>query len=71
MPRKSRKQGAVDGLFIKLPLLCKLGSIAVHTDEMLSAQGHHFDITSLKGLLADTEVVDWIKTMGAYLPKKR
>ena len=34
-------------------LLCKLGSIAIHTDEMLSDKGHHFDITVLKGLLQD------------------
>ena len=33
-------------------LLCKIGSIIVHADEMLSADGHHFDRVALQGFLA-------------------
>ena len=62
---------AIEGMVVGLPLLCKLGSIVVHTEEMLSAKGHHFDLTALKGLLADPEVVAWVKSMGVYLPAKR
>jgi hypothetical protein len=54
-------------------LLCKLGSIAVHADEMMSKDGHHFDRIALNQLLADPEVVEWLKEMDAHamLPKKR
>jgi hypothetical protein len=54
-------------------LLVKLGSIAVHADEMLSADGHDFDRIALQGLIADPEVVAWIKQMdaAAMVPKKR
>lgn len=54
-------------------LLCKLGSIAVHIDEMFSADGHAFDRVALQALLADAEVVAWIKLMDAasMVPRKR
>ncbi len=54
-----------------LSLLCKLGSIIVHADEMLEPGGHDFDRTTLLTLLADPEVKDWIKGMGTMLPLKR
>lgn len=56
-----------------ITLLVKLGSIAVHADEMLSADGHHFDRVALQGLIADPEVVAWVKEMdaAAMVPKKR
>lgn len=56
-----------------ITLLVKLGSIAVHADEMLSADGHDFDRIALQGLIADPEVVAWIKVMdaAAMVPKKR
>ena len=44
-------------------LLCKLGSIVVHVDEMFSVTGHHFDKEALDGLLADTEVCEWLVAM--------
>lgn len=53
------------------PLLCKLGSIAVHAEELLSPDGHAFDKTALDSLLQDAEVKNWIKAMGAMLPRKR
>ena len=54
-------------------LLVKLGSIAVHADEMLSPDGHEFDRITIKQLLADDEVAAWIKQMSglAMLPVKR
>jgi hypothetical protein len=54
-------------------LLIKLGSIAVHSEEMLSGGGHHFDVEVVKALLNDPEVLEWISEMDklALLPKKR
>ncbi len=53
--------------------LVKLGSIAVHVDEMLSADGHAFDKIALQQLLMDPAVTSWIKEMTsmAMLPVKR
>jgi len=67
----------VDG--VKLPrefptsitLLAKLGSIALHAQEMISHSGHAVDHTVLRNLLDDPEVKAWMKSMGAYLPVKR
>lgn len=52
-------------------LLCKLGSIIVHADEMLSPKGHVFDKAALVGLLKDPEVVEWLGAMDAMamIPK--
>ncbi len=44
-------------------LLLKLASIAVHADEMLSANGHEFDRTALDSVLRDPEVTAWLKKM--------
>ena len=54
-------------------LLIKLGSIAVHTNEMLSDAGHHFDVEVLKALLNDSEITEWMAEVDklALLPKKR
>lgn len=54
-------------------LLVKLGSIAVHVDEMLSPDGHAFDREAIKSLLTDPEVIEWTAAMDklAFLPKKR
>lgn len=54
-------------------LLSKLGSIAIHVDEMFSITGHQFDREIIKSLLADSEVMAWIEQMDAMamLPKKR
>lgn len=56
-----------------LALLVKLGSIAVHADEMLSPMGHGYDRVALQQLLKDSEVQFFIKDMGAIglLPVKR
>lgn len=54
-----------------LSLLAKLGSVAVHADELLSPNGHAFDRSALQQLLRDPEVMAWIKDMGPLLPRKR
>jgi hypothetical protein len=59
-----------DPLQPSLALLCKLGSIAVHVEEMLSPAGHAFDRIALETVL-DEEVRTWIKNMGVYMPRKR
>ncbi len=56
---------------IPLTLAMKLGSIAVHADELMSATGHPFDRTVLEGLISDPEVQAWVKVMGPLLPVKR
>lgn len=56
-----------------LPLLCKLASIAVHADELLSLGGHEFDRIALRSALDDPEVKAWIEQMtdAALAPRKR
>ena len=54
-------------------LLVKLGSIAVHAEELVSSNGHEFDRDALATLLADPEVQAWRKAADelALLPLKR
>lgn len=54
-------------------LLCKLGSVIVHADELLSPHGHEFDREALRGVLDDAEVQAWLRGMGemALIPLKR
>jgi len=47
----------IDTLKPKPSLLLKLGSIAVHAEEMLSPGGHVFDRAALKALLSDSETL--------------
>lgn len=56
-----------------LGVLCKLGSITVHAEEMLAHEGHNFDRIALESLLKDEEVVAWSAQMTAkaLIPKKR
>jgi hypothetical protein len=49
----------------------KLGSIAVHADELTSPAGHEFDRIALRQLVDDPEIAAWVKTMGPMLPRKR
>ena len=62
-----------DPLNPTITVLCKLGSIAIHVQEMLSVKGHPFDRAALESLLNDYEVTEWLSTMDtlAMLPKKR
>lgn len=54
-------------------VLVKLGSIAVHVEEMLSKNGHEVDRIALDQLLADPELKVWMSAMNsmALLPVKR
>lgn len=54
-----------------LSLLVKLGSIVVHTDEMMTPRRHAFDVITVRSLLSDPEVQEWIVAMGPLLPVKR
>jgi len=62
-----------DPLKPSLALLVKLGSIAVHVDEMLKPGGHEVDRIAIGALLRDAEVKAWMKSMDdmAMLPKQR
>ena len=54
-------------------LLCKLGSIAVHAQELTSSYGHEFDRAALLSVLTDPDIVKWLAAMDreALLPKTR
>ncbi len=55
-------------------LLSKLGSICVHAEELASpTKWHEFDLVSLKSLLNDPEIQEWLKAMRkmAMIPVKR
>lgn len=56
-----------------VPLLMKLGSIAIHVEEAMSVEGHPFDVMTLRSLLEDREVRSWLAEMDklALLPLKR
>lgn len=53
-------------------LLCKLGSILVHAEELTSPTGHIFDHSALKTAW-DYEVIEWMEQMNkmGMLPVKR
>lgn len=63
----------IETLTPKPSLLCKLGSIVVHVEELLSPSGHPADKAALDTLLTDPEVRYWLSAMqaGGYLPVKR
>jgi hypothetical protein len=54
-------------------LLCKLGSIVVHAEELISSNGHAFDRHALEQLTTDQDVMEWRAQMDAMsmIPKKR
>lgn len=54
-------------------LLCKLGSVAVHAEELLSQRGHDFDRVALDSVLSDPDVKEWLAQMtaAAMVPAKR
>ena len=60
-------------LFPDFQTLIKIGSIVNHTKEMLSDKGHTFDVITIKQLINDDDVNEWIKIMDdmALLPKLR
>lgn len=62
-----------DVLKPSVSLLVKLGSIAVHAEEILSPKRHQFDVDAINALLSDEEVKQWLAKMSllAFLPVKR
>lgn len=58
---------------LPLSLVCKLGSIATHAEELLSDDGHSFDRAAIMGLLGDHEVRHLLAQMKemALLPVMR
>ena len=54
-------------------LLAKIGSLIVHIDEYLSPDVHEYDLVTLKSLLSDPEIVEWLDEMGKaqLIPVKR
>ena len=54
-------------------LLAKLGSILVHSEELISKKGHFFDFAALQQVIEDREVKEWRRGMDklALLPVKR
>lgn len=67
----SNEPKQADPLKPELALLTRLGSIAVHAEEMLSEKGHAYDRVALQQLLQDSEVQQWITAMGVYMPVRR
>lgn len=63
----------VDPLKPTAAVLCRIASIVVHADEMMSDSGHAFDRAALQSLLIDRQVRDWLRDMGklGLLPVKR
>lgn len=63
----------MDTLKPPVTVLMKLGSLAVHVEELLSPDGHEFDKAVIDALLQDEELKIWLEEMDemAFLPKKR
>jgi hypothetical protein len=64
---------AADPLKPDAALLCKLGSIVVHAEELTGDQPDPADEAAIKSLLMEPEVRDWLTLMDklALLPVKR
>lgn len=58
---------------ISLTLLIKLGSIAIHAEELISPTGHIFDKGALRGLLQDKEIRELLNNPNfkVFFPEKR
>jgi len=56
-----------------LSLLVKLGSIAVHAEELISPKREQVDVAAMETLLNDAEVKEWLSAMTvlAFMPVKR
>jgi hypothetical protein len=65
------RQTKLDPLKPSIAVLVKLGSIAIHAEELTEPGGHAFDKVAMDQLLKDGEVKAWINAMGAMLPLKR
>ena len=54
-------------------LMIKIGSLAIHADEIVETHGANldFDGPAVKSIIEDPEVKEWIASMGVMLPRKR
>ena len=52
-------------------LACKLASVVVHAQELLSVDGREADRIALQAVANDPDVVAWIKALGPLAPLKR
>lgn len=70
---QAKQTGIVDTFAPPIGLIAKVGSILVHVDEGLSDDGHRFDWTAVRSLLADREVQQWITALQSHalVPVKR
>jgi hypothetical protein len=60
------------GLNLTTSLASKLASIVVHADEGTDpGNGEMVDIVTLRGLVDDPEVRNWLKVLGPLAPVKR
>lgn len=68
-----KKDDQPDPLSPAPSILCKLGSIAVHAEEYLSAGGHDYDAQAILSGLQDAQLREWFEQMNAQalLPVKR
>jgi hypothetical protein len=71
MARHTPANERAEALTPSVSLLSKIGSIAVHSEELLSSGGHAFDKIAIEQLLRDPEVREWLRAMKEYLPVKR
>ena len=67
-----RSESMNDPLKPSPALLCKLGSILVHAEELISPTGHPFDAEAMRTTW-DFDVCEWMKQMDkmGMLPVKR
>ncbi len=58
---------------LSLGLQSKIGSIVAHAEEAMGSNGHEFDVIAIRSLLADPEVVSWMRALrsAALLPVSR
>lgn len=57
---------------LTMSLAIKLASLAVHAEEATGPEGHSFDMSALRGISEDAEVVAWLREFDpALLPVKR
>lgn len=70
---KPKQADMVDTFAPPLQLLVKLGSLAVHADELTQPGAHEVDAVAIRSLLADREVDAWLVAMNnhGFLPLKR
>lgn len=70
---ESVQQAPLSPLRPPVSLLVKLGSLAIHVEELLSPGGHAYDKLAMDTLLGDAELREWLKQMSdqAFLPVPR